>query len=97
MNILQKACIPATIIVVLLLTAQILLSCQLATDGKTIRQIDNEIAIIEKDIALQSEKIASASSLLAVREKAVSMGFQESAAVLTLRQDQFVVALGQTR
>lgn len=89
--------IPGTILFIGLLTAQIVFSCQLVTDGKELMRIDQSIEQLRQDVSVKEEKVASASSLLTIREKSVAMGFVESPKVLTFSQDMFVVAFGQTR
>lgn len=97
MNTIKKLLIPATTLFVGLLVSQIVLSCQLVTDGKELKLIDQSIEQLRQDISYKEEKVASASSLLTIREKSVAMGFVESPKVLTFSKDMFVVAFGQTR
>ncbi len=97
MNTIKRLLIPGTIVFVLLLTAQIVYSCQLVTDGKALNRIDQHIDQLRQEVSLKEEKVASASSLMTIREKSVAMGFTESPKVMTMNQDSFVVALGQTR
>lgn len=94
---MKKYIAPLSIITILLLTAIIFYSCQLVTDGKAMKQTDNEIERLQQEGSVLSQQIASASSLLVVAEKAKIMGFVASADVVTIRPDQFVVALGTSR
>lgn len=80
-------------ITVCLLVAQIIYSCMLVGDGKEIRRIDGQIAEMKGTTALLSEQVASASSLLTIQQKALSMGFTEKPQVMTIHKDQFVAAL----
>jgi len=97
MNTIQKLLIPATLLVVGLLTAQIIYSCQLVTDGKQIKEIDKQIENLEQQVSLNEEQVASASSLLAIRDRSIALGFVETPKILTISQDSQVVALGQSR
>ncbi|MFH0749726.1 MAG: hypothetical protein V1917_02300 [Candidatus Gottesmanbacteria bacterium] len=97
MNTIKKLLIPGTILFVGLLTAQIVYSCQLVIDGKEVKRIDQDIEQLRQQVSLKEEKVASASSLLTIREKSASMGFIEFPKVFTFNQDMFVVAFGQTR
>jgi hypothetical protein len=65
------------VLAVLLVVTQVVVSNKLATQGKRLAQLDREIRI-ERDMlyALETE-VASASSLLALRERAELMGFTE--------------------
>lgn len=97
MKTIKKLLIFGIMLFVGLLTAQIVYSCQLVTDGKEIKQVDQEIDHVRQEVLLREEEVASASSLLAIREKSTAMGFVESPKILTVSQDQFVVAFGQSR
>lgn len=65
----------------------------LAGDGKEIRTIDGKITAVKGDTALLAEQVASASSLLTIQQKALSMGFTEKPQVVTIHKDPFVAAL----
>lgn len=73
--------------------AQIVYSCTLVGDGKEIRTIDGKISEIKGETALLSEQVASASSLITIGQKALSMGFTERPQVVTIHKDQFVASL----
>ena len=81
------------VIVGTLLVMMIVYSCQLVTDGKQIKTINDQIDALKNQQIDISEKIASASSLTTIRQKATAMGFVPSTHVMTMRQDQFTVAL----
>lgn len=90
---MKKIIIFLSTITIGLLVAQIVYSCMLVGDGKEIRRIDGEITTMKGATALLSEQVASASSLLAIGDKALSMGFTEKPHVITIHKDQFVAAL----
>lgn len=93
MNTIQKLIAPAIGIIGILLVMTIVFSCQLVNDGKEMKKIDEQIVTLQNEQTEISEKIASASSLTTVREKATAMGFVPSKSVMTIRADQFTVAL----
>jgi hypothetical protein len=65
------------VIAVALVVTQVVISNELATLGKTLGKLDREIAFqddIQEDLSIQ---VASISSLFAVRERALTMGFAE--------------------
>lgn len=90
---MKKIIITLSALTICLLVAQIVYSCMLVGDGKEIRRIDNKIAAIEGETALLSEQVASASSLLAIHQQAIVMGFTERPHVMTIHKDQFVASL----
>ena len=94
---MNKYIAPLSILTILLLIAEIIFSCQLVIDGKVMKQTDSEIERLHQEESFLSHQIASASSLLVIAEKAKIMGFVASANVVTIRPDQFVVALGTSR
>jgi len=69
----------------------------LVGDGKEIQRIDGQITAIKGETALLSEQVASASSIITIHEKAISMGFTEKPQVMTIHKDQFVAALSPVR
>lgn len=78
MNIIFKSLrVMIPIITVLLLIIQVIVSNELATLGKRMGQLDAAV-IREQDVheALETQ-VASASSLLSLREKAIVLGFHE--------------------
>lgn len=94
---MKKVLVSLISITICLLVAQIVYSCTLVGDGKEIRRIDGEITTIKGTTALLSEQIASASSIITIQEKALSMGFTQKPQVMTIHKDQFVAALGPIR
>jgi len=90
---MKKALVSLISITVVLLVAQIVYSCTLVGDGKEIRRIDTEITQMKNATSLLSEQVASASSLMTIKEKAISMGFTEKPQVMTIHKDQFVASL----
>ena len=94
---MKKIIIYLSAVTICLLVAQIVYSCMLVGDGKEIWRIDEKITAIKGETALLSEQVASASSLLAIHEKAISMGFIEKPQVMTIHKDQFVAALSPIR
>ncbi len=97
MNTITKITIPTALLFVLLLTAQIMYSCQLVGDGKEIKEIDQQIDQMRQQVLLSEEQVASASSLTTIREKATAMGFSSASKVVTMNSDNLVVAFGQSR
>lgn len=90
---MKKIIITLSAVTICLLVAQIVCSCMLVGDGKEIRTIDGKITEITGESALLAEQVVSASSLLAIHDKALSMGFTEKPHVMTIYKDQFVAAL----
>ena len=97
MKTITKLLIPTAFLFVLLLTAQIVCSCRLVSDGKEIKAIDQQIDQTRQQVLLQEEQVASASSLLAIREQAIAMGFESAPKVVTIDSSSLVVAFGQSR
>ncbi len=90
---MKKIIITLSAITICLLVAQIVYSSMLVGDGKAIRRIDQRITEMKGTTALLAEQVASASSLLVVHNKALSMGFTEKPKVMTIHKDQFVASL----
>ncbi len=90
---MKKIIITLSAITICLFVAQIVYSSMLAGDGKEIRRIDSKISEMKGATALLAEQVASASSLLAIRNNAISMGFTEKPKVMTFHKDQFVASL----
>lgn len=97
MKMITKALIPTTLLFVLLLTAQIVSSCRLVGDGKEIKAIDLQIDQVRQNVLISEEKVASASSLTTISERATAMGFESAPKVVTMNADSLVVAFGQSR
>lgn len=97
MKSMTKVLIPTALLFVLLLTAQIVYSCRLVTDGKEIKVLDQQIDEVRQNVLISEEQVASASSLVTIREKAVAMGFESAPKVVTMNSDSLVVAFGQSR
>ncbi len=78
MNTLVKILrIVSPIVAVTLLIVQVIVSNQLATLGKHMEQLDMAVSR-EQDVRETLEtQVASASSLLAIRERAIAEGFHE--------------------
>jgi hypothetical protein len=94
---MNKIIVSLSTIATLLLVANIVYSCLLVTDGKMMKTTENEIEHLRDQELSLSHEIASASSLLVISEKAKNLGFSAPATVVTMRPDQFVVALGISR
>ncbi len=90
---MKKIIITLSAITICLLVLQIVYSCMLVGDGKEIRRIDGKITTMKGATALLSEQVASASSLLAIHDKALYMGFTQKPQVMTIHKDQFVASL----
>lgn len=97
MKPITKLLIPSIALFVTLLVTQIVFSCRLVTDGKQVKAMDQEIDVLRQEVLLAEERVASASALATIREKAVAMGFEESPTVITMNADTQVVAFQQTR
>ncbi|MDO8451427.1 MAG: hypothetical protein Q7S76_00995 [bacterium] len=59
--------------------------------------VEKEIQRVERENDDLTQKIASASSLLAIEEKAKTMGFSKTSRYMTIHQDEFLVSLHQVR
>jgi cell division protein FtsL len=90
---MKKIIVTLSTITVFLFIAQIIYSCMLVGDGKEIRRIDQEITAMKGEASLLSEQVASASSILAIGEKALSLGFTQKPQVMTIHTEQFVASL----
>ncbi|HCM37686.1 MAG: hypothetical protein UV61_C0002G0239 [Candidatus Gottesmanbacteria bacterium GW2011_GWB1_43_11] len=62
-------------VVVVLLLIQVIVSNRLATSGHDITRIEQEIQTVNEENQLYAEKIASASALMAIADKAKQLGF----------------------
>lgn len=62
---------------VVLLVFQVIISNELATFGKKLGQLDVDVRLVSDVRESLSIEVASASSLLALRERALSQGFVE--------------------
>ena len=62
---------------VILLVFQVIISNELATLGKKLGQLDVDVRLVSDVRESLSIEVASASSLLALRERALSQGFVE--------------------
>lgn len=76
-----------------LLVLQVVVSNQLTTAGYDISNIEKEIYELKTENNSYEEKIASASSLLTLRQKAVDMGFTKQVKPLYLSHDAQVALL----
>jgi len=94
---MKKLIISLSSIVLLLVVSEIICACQLVVAGKSMGQVDYEIANLEQTNILLSEQVASASSLITIRQKATELGFQSTKTVVTMRKDQFSVAMNAAK
>lgn len=62
---------------VILLVFQVIVSNELATLGKKLGQLDVDVRIVSDTRESLAIEVASASSLMALREKAMAVGFME--------------------
>ncbi len=62
---------------VVLLVFQVIISNQLATLGKKLGQLDTDVRLVADTRETLAIEVASASSLLALRERAMAEGFVE--------------------
>ncbi len=65
------------ILTVVLIVIQVVVSNELASLGKKLGKLDTEISFAQDVYADLSTQVASASSLAALRERAIGMGFRE--------------------
>jgi len=85
------------VFVIILIVSQILLTNELAGAGSKIQNLDTEYEMLVMENERLNQEIASASSLVTVKEKARTMGFVEGKSYLTLSESQFPVAFGTAR
>lgn len=71
-------------IVISLVGVQCFVSNGLSEEGKKIFSMEKEIEILKKENGLLSESIASASSMIAIRQKALEMGLTDSHVTISL-------------
>jgi hypothetical protein len=72
---------------------QCVMSNNLSDTGKRVHAIEQEMTAIRDENTMLVDDIASASSVLAVREKAAAMGFSDKKLIISIR-DTGSVALG---
>lgn len=82
-------------VAVVLLLTQVIVSNELATLGKEMGQLERDVRVEEGIAESLDIQVASSSSLLAIRERAMAMGFVEPTAnqVISLSRET-PVALG---
>lgn len=83
------------VIAIFLLGVEIIVANELAGLGKTLGNIDSEIAKESAVNEMLATRVASSSSLLTIREKAQALGFREPTAkqLLTLNPSELPVAI----
>ena len=65
------------VITIVLIVVQVIVSNELASLGKKLGKLDTEVAFAQDVHADLATQVASASSLYALRERAIQMGFHE--------------------
>ena len=81
------------VLVFMLLIIQVIVSNRLAIYGNQISQIDQKMESINQENINISEKIASASSLIVIKQKSLEMGFNQTITPYYV-SDNLPVALG---
>jgi hypothetical protein len=85
-------CLP--IVVVLLILVEITITNELVHFGKSVQAIDIKIDTIQQENEQIAQRIASASSLVAIEQKATAMGFLPAASPLVLGPEEFAFRPG---
>lgn len=92
---LTYAILACIVLVFSFVGVQCFVSNGLSEEGKKIFSMEKEIEILKKENGLLSESIASASSMIAIRQKALEMGLTDSHVTISL--GDFPVAARTTR
>lgn len=74
-------------IIFLLLIIQVVVSNRISTSGLEINRLQEEIEYANEENRILNEKIASASSLLVLKGKAITQGFAKNSIPLYLSSD----------
>ncbi len=74
-------------IIVFLLVAQVVISNRLATSGIKINHTESEISRLSNENIMLSEKIASASAIFTIKQKALQLGFVKQIKPVYLSED----------
>lgn len=89
----RYAILPLTALVAVLFILQIAFSNDLAGTGTEVKSLEHKIELVRAENRTLAHEVASASALLAIRERAGTMGLVEPKRVLTFGADTFVVAM----
>lgn len=73
---IKRVCIFLIIINLILGATQVILSGCLSADGSRLYQVEEKIALLEKENLLLEEKIAQHSSLNYIQAEAIKIGFK---------------------
>lgn len=71
------------LLAIVLLVVEILVTNELVGFGKKVGEADRAIEVLKEENQLLQEKVASLSSLLTIEEKALTLGFTTTPAVIT--------------
>ncbi len=74
-------------ITILLIFAQVFISNRFVTSGMTVVELEKERAQYVEQNERLMQKIASASSLLTIEQKAITMGFQKGTKFVSISSD----------
>lgn len=85
----RRTLLPTLLIVTVavLLLIQVVVSNRFATIGVKVNNVEEEIQNLSQDNTILTERIASASSLLTLREKATKLGYTRTIKPVYLAQD----------
>jgi len=84
--------------IIALIILQFVISNEIAGLGEKVALLDDQTQTLADENTLLSQKVASASSLVAIASRAHELGFVESAKYMTVGPEQFPVAvLGNAR
>lgn len=73
-----------TVLALLLLVSQVVISNHLVSAGKSTVGIDEEIRLLESENEILRQQVAAASSLLTIQAKAAELGFTTHTSAITL-------------
>ena len=84
-----------SLVVVLLAVGQLLVTNELASLGQSVGELDDRIEAAREVHELLGQEVASASSLLAIEEKAKELGFVEPTKTSYVTLSDLPLALGR--
>lgn len=77
--------------VVLLVIVEIIITNELVHYGKSVQTINNSIVLLQHANENLAQRVASASSLVAIEQKAISMGLVPPSFPIILGQEEFAL------
>ena len=78
-------------LVVVLIIIEIIVTNELVHYGKSVQAIDRQIDTVAQENERIAQNVASASSLIAIEQKAKSLGFISASAPIVLGQEEFAL------